>query len=259
MNMPFKLAIAIILIQLSVSACSLNYSRYSDGPLTQYLEQPLPQLDRPLARTLSVEWVQYNTAGGSKGIMIGDMVGREVYILPKEVGREVDALLRMDDEFSSEATLAALNTLAKRRTEARHMWSGDTAQMPSTDSLSSATAIYVEQMEDRAKDYYDDGNYLMGDIYTGGAMNAITIDGAFGRAQATADLGFAVLNAGRKAGEAFIKNDFNKLRDWIEKDSGVISSNAAEGTHLSVFLLRYLDAKSFKFDGRILHLAIEVK
>ena len=251
MIIPCKPAIAILLIQLSISACSFNYTRYTDGPLTQYVEEPLPELDRPLARSLNVEKVQYNTAGNMKGIMIGDLVAREIYILPKEVGHEVDALLRMENEYSGEATLAALNTLAKRRTEARHMWSGNTAQTPSRDGLSSTTEGYIEDMEDRAREAYDKGDYLRGDIYTGAAMNAITIDSGFAGAQATADFGFSVINAGQKAGEAFIKNDFNKLRDWIEKDSGVISPAAAEGTNLSVFVLRYLDAKSFQFDGRV--------
>ncbi len=64
-------------------------SRYTDGPLTGYSKQPIPKLERPLARTLSLELVAYNTASSDKALMVSDHVGRDLYILPGDVGEEV--------------------------------------------------------------------------------------------------------------------------------------------------------------------------
>ena len=110
-------------LALSVTAgCSLKITRYTDGPITQYLAQPIPKTNRPIARTLSLEKVIYNTAGGSRATMISDLVAREVYILPENVGREVKGLLKLDDAFSKKATYTALNTIARNRAPAQVMW-----------------------------------------------------------------------------------------------------------------------------------------
>jgi hypothetical protein len=252
MNISHKPFIIILLfIQLAISACSFNMIRYTDGPLTQYLGKPLPDLDKPLARSLSVEKVEYNTAASMKGTMISDLVAREIYIFPSEVGREVDALLKMDEQFSEKATLAALNTIAKRRIEARHMWSGGKLQTPSRGNLSSSSEQYIKRHEELAKEAYKKGDYLSGNINNAAVINMININRSFAGAQATVDFSFSILSAAKSAGEALIKHDFNKLRRWIEQNSGAISPKAPEGTHLSVFLLRYFDAESFQLDSRM--------
>lgn len=78
-----------VLLLLVISGCSFNVTRYTDGPLTQYLTEPVPTLNKPIARTLSVEKIMYNTAGSMKAIMISDLVTREIYLMPDEVGIEV--------------------------------------------------------------------------------------------------------------------------------------------------------------------------
>ena len=40
---------------LATSGCSTNFTYYTDGPLTQYLTKPIPKLNKPIARSLSVE------------------------------------------------------------------------------------------------------------------------------------------------------------------------------------------------------------
>lgn len=242
----------LVLMQLATSGCSLHYTRYTDGPLTQYLTEPIPKLNKPIARTLSLEKVMYNTAGGSKAIMISDLVAREVYLLPKDVGREVKELLKLDSEFSEESTYAGLNTIAKNRAKARRIGSNQTAEtaLSATPFVNASTEQYIRNQESMAKEAYKRGDYLKGNIYTSGAMNAMMIDQSFQRAQSSVDLAFAYLGGMVALGEVFIKKDFMKLRNWIEINSGAIGTQAPEGNHLSVFFLQFFDAESFQLDSR---------
>ncbi len=239
----------LVLMESVTSGCSIT--RYTDGPLTQYLAEPIPKLNKPIARSLSLEKVEYNTAGGMEGIMISDLVAREIYLVPEDVGREVKKLLKLDEEFSKEATYAALNTLAKNRAKARQVGSNKTALTPpSTITANTSTERYIQSHERMAKEAYRKGDYLRRDIHASAAMNARMIDQSFAQAQASVDLAFGVLGAMAAAGKAIITNDFIKLRNWIEFDSGAIGTEAPKGSHLSVFLLRFFDAKSFQLDSR---------
>lgn len=193
----------------------------------------------------------YNTAGGMKAFMISDLVAREIYILPKDVGREVKKQLKLDDEFSKKATYDGLNTIAKNRAKARHISGNKTAKTaPSTITPNPRTEKYILRQENMAKEAYKQGDYLKGNIHTSGAMNAMVIDQSFQQAQASVDMTFSILGGMKAVGEALIKNDFIKLRNWIEFNSGAIGSQAPEGNHLSVFVLRFFDAKSFQLDSR---------
>lgn len=241
--------LALVLTQLATSGCAINFNptRYSDGPLTQYLGKPIPKLDKPIARTLSVEKVAYTTAVNMKGILIGDLYAGEIFVLPEEVGDEVKELLKLDNEFSDEATYAALNTIAKNRAKARGLRNNQTIQMPPTTSAS--TDAYIQREVEASREAYKRGEYLRGDIHNSAAQNAIGIDAAFGRAQASANLAASILNLAQ-AGEAMMKSDFIKLRKWIESSSGAIGAQAPEGSHLSVFFLQFFDAQKFRMDSR---------
>lgn len=247
----FALVMGLLLSPVLLSACVINITRYTDGPVTEYLQQPLPELDEPIARTLSVEQVSYNTASSQKGTMIGDLVAREIFILPASVGNEVGALLEMDKEFSKAATRAALNRIAEGRSEARQAGTSNKLGKPLTGNTSGRTQTYIQQHEERAREAYAQGDYLTGDINSSAASNAMRIDQAFSGAQATSDVMFSTLGAVSAAGQGMIKSEFNTLRNWIEKSSGAIGASAPEGTHLSVFLLSYFDAKSFQLDSRM--------
>lgn len=250
MKRPRLTIVAILILsQMAISACSLKMSRYSDGPLTEYLTQPIPKLDKPLARTLSLEVVDYQTAANMKGIMISDLVAREIYILPATVGSEVDTILQMDAEFSEKATLDALNVIAKNRSKARNI-SGSGSPQPMPDTIGTSSQ-YVKNQERLAQEAYRNGDYLKGNIHNSAAMNSLMIDQSFAQAQSTVNLGFAILGAAQAAGEALIKKDFNNMRHWIAFESGAIGPEAPEDTHLSVFFLQYFDAKSFQLDSRM--------
>ena len=185
----------LILLLLS-SGCTISVTRYSDGPLTEYLKEPIPRLHKPIAQTLSLEKVTFQTASGFKAIMISDMVAQEIYIMPEDVGRQVKAKLNLDKEYSNEATYQALNILARNRTEARHMHSGETSQAVTTTNISSAwTESYVKRHESMANQAYKKGDYLGGDIHNSAATNTMRIDQSFGQAQAAVGATFAVLNS----------------------------------------------------------------
>jgi len=247
------IVLLLLNVQFAITGCSFNYTYYTDGPLTQYLKEPIPSVDNPIARTLSLERVTYLTSGGYKGTMIGDLIAREIYVLPEEVGREVDELLNLDDQYSEEATYMALNTIAKNRAKARGIWGKDDGPTFSSTSV-SGTSAYTQQSirnhEIVAKEAYKKGDYLKGDIHTSAAANAMMIDQSFAAAQASVDFAFASLGALKALGENFIKKDFINMRNWIEFKSGAISNMAQEGNHLSVFLLRYVDGKAWQLDGR---------
>ena len=247
----FRLALAAVAMSLVASGCSFNVTRYTDGPLTQYLSEPIPKLDRPIARTLSVEKISYQTAGGMKATMISDVVGREIYILPAEVGVEVKNTLDLDKEYSKKATYTALNVLAKNKSKARHMWnnSNPNVAQPMLTSTSS-TPQYIRRQESMAKAAYAKGDYLAGDIHNSAATNAMMIDQSFSQAQASVNLAFSMLNAAGAMGETLIKDEFLKVRNWLEVESGAIGSKAPEGSHLTVFFLQFFDAKAFQLDSR---------
>jgi hypothetical protein len=242
--------LALALTQLATSGCvNFNPTRYSDGPLTQYFGRPIPKLDKPIARTLSLEKVAYTTSVNMKAIMIGDLVAREIYVLPEEVGREVKQLLNLDNEFSEEATYAALNTIAKNRAKARSLRGNQPVPTPPA-TTSASTQAYIQRQEGMAREAYRKGDYLGGDIHNSAAQNAMMIDQSFGRAQASANLAFSIVGGLQAAGEGIIKSDFVKLRKWIESGSGAIGPQAPEGNHLSVFFLQFFDAESFQLDSR---------
>lgn len=241
----------LMVVQLFASGCSFNVTRYTDGPLTQYLAEPIPQLHKPIARTLSLEKVMYMTASNMKAIMISDLVAREIYIIPEDVGVEVKKQLKLDDEFSLKATYEGLNTIARHRAKARQLGSNKPFSVaPSTDPVHASTEQIIKRQESMAKDAYSKGDYLSGNIHTSAAMNHMMIDQSFGQAQATVGLAFSVLGAVQAAGETMIKSDFINLRNWIETKSGAIGAKAPEGNHLSVFFLQFFDAESFQLDSR---------
>lgn len=243
--------VSMILLLAMTSGCAFNVTRYTDGPLTDYLAQPVPRLDRPIARTVSLEKVMFQTAASMEATMISDMVAREIYFLPEEVGEQVKRELQLDRHYDAAATYKALNTVARNRAQARHMWDGETAPVPTvTANTSQSTVTYVRRQESMAKAAYDKGDYLAGDIHNSAATNALMIDQSFSQAQATVTTGFAVLNAMAAAGEALIKDDFIRLRNWIVSESGAIGDQAPAGNHLSVFFLQFFDAESFQLDSR---------
>jgi len=240
-----------LIVLLLSSGCAINMTRYSDGPLTEYLKEPIPRLHKPIAQTLSLEKVTFLTSFGLKATMISDMVAREIYFMPEDVGRQVKAKLNLDKEYSKEATYQALNILARNRTEARHMLSGKTTQAATATNGSSAWAeSYVQRHESMAKQAYKKGDYLGGDIHNSAATNTMKINQSFGQAQAAVGAAFAVLNALAAAGEESIKSEFISLRNWIEFESGAIGEQAPKGSHLSLFFLRFFDAESFQLDSR---------
>ena len=241
----------IVWLSVLTSSCTFNITRYTDGPLTQYLSEPIPQINQPIARTLSLEKVMFQTAASLKATMISDMVAREIYFMPEDLGRNVKSILNLDKEYSKDSTYQALNLIARNRAEARQMWSGTTSQTVSSGLVNRQPAkAYIQRQENRAKEAYNKGDYLAGDIHNSAAMNAMKIDQSFSQAQASVDLTFGVLNSLAAAGEALIKNEFIKLRNWIEFESGAIGNKAPEGSHLSVFFLQFFDAKSFQLDSR---------
>ncbi len=251
--MPHSLFSAIVtaILLVASSGCAFNVTRYTDGPLTQYLTEPIPKLKRPIARTVSLERITYQTAGGMKATMISDLVGREVYILPAEVGIEVKKTLDLDRQYSKKATYAALNVLAENRTKARHMWRNNNpniAQPSITSNVNSSQ--YIKSQESMAKAAYAKGDYLGGDIHNSAATNALMIDQSFGQAQATVGAAFSMLNAMASAGESLLKEDFLELRRWLEVESGAIGPDAPEGSHLTVFCLQFFDAEAFQLDSR---------
>jgi hypothetical protein len=231
------------------SGC-INVTHYTDGQLTQYFSEPIPKLSQPIARTLSLEKVTFQTAANFKGRMIGDMIAREIYIIPADIGREVKTTLNLDKEYSKEATYQGLNILAKNRTKARHMWSGATQTALPMNTVSSSTDGYIQCQSSMAKEAYKKGEYLKGDIHNSAAISSLRSKHAGERTLAVAGTTFAVLNAMAAAGEAIIKSEFIDLRNWIEFKSGAIGKQAPEGSHLSVFFLRFFDAKSFQLDSR---------
>jgi hypothetical protein len=246
----FSVIVTMILLTAS-SGCAFNVTRYTDGPLTQYLSQPIPKLNRPIARTVSLEKITYQTAGGMKATMISDLVNREIYILPAEVGIEVKKILDLDRQYSKKATYAALNVLAENRTKARHMWRKNNPNIAQSSVTSNSnTSQYILNQESMAKDAYTRGDYLGGDIHNSAATNALMINQSFGQAQATVGAAFSLLNAAASAGEALIKEDFLELRKWFEVESGAIGVAAPEGSHLAVFCLQFFDAEAFQLDSR---------
>lgn len=233
-----------------LSGCVFNVKHYTDGPVTQYFSEPIPKLDRPIARTLSLEKITFQTAANFKGTMISDMVAREIYIIPEDVGHEVKATLNLDKEYSKEATYQGLNILAKNRTKARHMWSGANQVALPMNTVNSSTDGYIQRQSSMAKEAYKRGKYLKGDIHNSAAISSLRSKHAAERTQAVVGTTFAVLNAAAAAGEGLIKGEFIDLRNWIEFKSGAIGNQAPEGSHLSVFFLRFFDAKSFQLDSR---------
>jgi len=243
--------VLLFLMQVTTIGCSLHFTRYTDGPLTDYVNEPIPRLQKPLARTMSLEKVMYLTAASMKARMISDMTGREIIFIPADVGGKVKDQLKLDDAFSPDATRAGLNTIAEFRLKAR---AGESPGAPPAGSsnapMNASTERYIQRQEMMAKEAYTKGEYLTGNIHTSAASNAIAINQSFARAQATADLAFSVIGGMSAAGEALIKADFINLRNWIETQSGAIGPNAPEGSHLTVFFFQFFDAESFQFDSR---------
>lgn len=232
------------------SGC-FNVTRYTDGPLTQYLAEPIPKLAQPLARTMSLEKIMFQTASSFKGQLISDMVAQEIYLIPAEVGHEVKATLNLDQAYSKEATYQGLNILAKNKAKARHIWSGKTNQAASPmNTVAPSTEAYIQRQSSMAKEAYKKGDYLGGDIHTTAAISSLQGKHAAERTQAMVGTSFAALNAMAAAGEGLIKSEFIDLRNWIMRESGAIGNEAPEGRHLSVFFLQFFDAESFQLDSR---------
>jgi hypothetical protein len=219
-----------------------SFTRYADGPINDQLQQPLPELRQPLARTFGTEVVSYNTAGGLKAIDIGDLTGREMYVLPADLGRKVDDALSLDDGFDEASTAKALNLIFAQKVAARRD-AGIELAPPPTDRLNPTSAQYVERHHARAKEYYAHRDYLRGNVHMGAAMNVASIDASFAAAQSTAQTSFAIFGAAAALGEAIVESEFEQLRAWISEESGAVGPAAPAGTHLSVFVLEFFDAK----------------
>lgn len=249
-----NLTIAFIMVFFG-SGCSFSVTRYTDGPLTGYLSEPIPTLARPVARTVNVEKIRFQTAAGFKGHMVSDMVAQEIYIIPSDLGREIKSTLNLDQEYSKTATYEALNILARNRANTRLHQNGTNTleliqSLPTQNTTSDSTERYVRREERLAKEAQDRGDYLAMDMHLSGAMNAMMIDQSFARAQATANTAFAVLNAAAFVGEKLVKDEFLRLRNWIVYESGAIGDSAPEGSHLSLFFLQFFDAEAFQLDSR---------
>lgn len=238
-----------LLILPIINGWSVKISRFSDGNLTEYFNQPIPKLQQPLATSLSLEVVTYQTAASMKGTIVSDLAFREIYFLPKDIGKEVEELLQLDEEFSDEATINALNVIAIGRSVARALHGSQSIPEISTSSASSNH--YIEVQSQMAKEAYAKGDYLGGDIHNAAAANSIAINAAFGRTTASANLAFSVLGAMAAAGEAMIKASFNKTHSWLEFSSGAIGKKVDKERHLSVFLFQFFDAKKFNLDSRM--------
>lgn len=246
---PRTKVISLVLLSLLVnSACTFNVTRYTDGPLTQYLSEPVPKLNKPIARSLSLEKIEYQTASNMKAMITSDLLAREIYLLPEDIGREVKSILELDEAYSAKTTRAALNVIAKNKASVRQI--GGQSATVSTATTSASSNQYIKRQESYAAAAYKKGDYLAGDIHNSAAISAIQGRRAAEVTMATADLLFSVIGAAAAAGEAMVKNDFIKLRNWIEFQSGAIGTDAPEGSHLSVYLLRFFDAESFQYDSR---------
>lgn len=242
--------IFVVFTLTMTSGCSFKMSRYSDGSLTNYFNQPIPKLKRPLAASLSLEVVNYQTAASMRGVVVSDLGGRgEIFYLPDDVGQQVEELLQLDREFSKDATIAALNAIAKARVHARRAHGYQTP--PMAPVTGSGSGRYVEHHSELAREAYSKGDYLRGDIHNAAAANRIAIDQSFGQAQATANLAFGVLGAAAAAGEALYKSKFNNLRNWLRTNSGAIGPEASKNRHLSVFFFEFFDAEPFQLDSRM--------
>lgn len=241
-------SLAVLFLGVS-SGCSIHISQYSDGKLTDYFHQSIPKLQQPIAATLSLEVVDYQTAASMKGTMVSDLGAREIFLLPSDVGKQVEDLLQLDREFSMKTTKAALNAIAKARVDARALHGFQ--KLPGVPVASASSNRYIEHHSKLSKEAYSKGDYLGGDIHNAAAANRITIDQSFDQAQATANLAFGMLGAMAAAGEAMIKNDFNDLRNWLVTSSGAIGPRASKDRHLSVFFLQFFDAERFKLDSRM--------
>ncbi len=238
-----------LLILSIINGWSVKISRFSDGNLTEYFHQPIPKLHQPIATSLSLEVISYQTASNMKGMMVSDLGAREIYFLPKDVGKEVEELLQLDEEFSDEATINALNVIAIGRSKARALHGGK--GLPEISAASSGSDQYVELQSQLAKEAYAKGDYLGGDIYNAAAANRLAINAAFGRTTASVNLAFGVLGAMAAAGEAMIKAKFNNLHNWLEFSSGAIGPGASENRNLSIFFFQFFDAERFKLDSRM--------
>jgi len=249
-TIPWSIWLLFYLIFLiSIEGCSLNFTRYSDGPLTQYLGEPLPKTTEPIARSFNLERISFQTAANMKGMVISDFISRDFIYLPGNVGVEVKQTLQLDEKYDEKRTLEALNIIAKYRSKGKKS-SPTNITMAQSSNTPSTNVDYIRRQESLARDAYKKGDYLKGNIHNSSAANAIAINQSFSQAQAAANLGFAVIGGLAAAGRAMIQTDFENLRNWIEKESGAIGNQAREDRHLSVFLLQFFDAESFQFDSR---------
>ncbi len=238
-----------LLILSIINGWSVKISRFSDGNLTEYFHQPIPKLHQPIATSLSLEVISYQTASNMKGMMVSDLGAREIYFLPKDVGKEVEELLQLDEEFSDEATINALNVIAIGRSKARALHGLKSTPEIATSSVNSNH--YIEVQSQMAKEAYAKGDYLSGDIHNAAAASSMIIAAAFGRTTASVNLTFSVLGAMAAVGEALIKASFNNIHNWLEFSSGAIGEKVDKERHLSVFLFQFFDAEKFKLDGRM--------
>ncbi|MEM7365425.1 MAG: hypothetical protein AAF525_15495 [Pseudomonadota bacterium] len=235
---------------LALTGCGISITRYSEGPLTEYLSSPLPVIEHPIAQSVSLETIDYNTAAGLKGMMISDLVAAETYVLPKSTGRESREALALDEPISEESILKALNIIARDRAKARSAMGlgklGDVTTVQNDNSVNQ----YVEQQQQAAEEAWEKGDYLQGNIHSSAASNSLLIQQSAARTQAAAGLMFATLDAMAAAGEVLRTTEYLNLRNWLITQSGAISPDADDGNHLSVFLLRFFDAQKFKLDSR---------
>jgi hypothetical protein len=233
-----------------MAGCTLNINRYTDGPLTGYLDEPVPQLSAPLARTLSLERVTYNTASGDAGTMISDLTAREIYILPSAVGREVGRILKLDDSFDPTATVAALNKIAEKRSEARA--AGTIRKLGTFRDVDPAESTASSRRQQAlAAEAYARGDHVEGDIRSAAAGAFLKTRQPYMATQQDQSLAYNVVGLAGAAGQAMVKSEFETLRVWLERSSGAIAETAPAGSHLSVFFLSYFDAKRFQLDSRV--------
>jgi len=229
------------------SGCSINPVWYSDGQLTNYFQQPIPKLTKPVAATLSFKSVTYNSAASLKGSYQTHLNPNNLFTLPAKVGTQVQTLLQLDQKYSEHSTVAALNAIAKAQAEAR-MQNNSSASL-SIPVANSGSNQFIQRQSQLASDAYSKGDYLVGNTHTSAMETGIAmqrVEAGIGVMNATVGL----INAMASAGMTLKIDDFNRLHNWLLTSSGAIGPQAPKNRHLDVFF-RFLDGQMFSTESNM--------
>ncbi len=247
-----------------LTGCSFEFHSYVDGPLEQLLREPLPAEHRPLARTSSLEIVEFNTASNDRAQVVNDLLGAQVVLLDNRTGQRVGASLALHTEYGDARTRAGLEAVAssrkladwtekflhrsQRRLQKIDEGGGDAAAGGPT---AEQTRTFVRAQATRAAAALQRGDALLAQAHVEAAEVRLQRATRRGRTGARAA---KLLKGADKArdsmGNAILEAEFETLRAWVNERSGVVDASAPPGTHLSIVVLRYLDARKFKLDSR---------